>query len=59
MSKWQFVKSGVPTTDPLFDDGEQTSPGDEGFNTTAVEAAIPAGADGFNYVGISADDNVD
>jgi hypothetical protein len=53
MAKWQFTKNGLPTNDPIFDDGLQVVPGDPDFSTDAVKAAMPADADGFNYVGTS------
>ena len=54
MSQWQFMKSGVPTSDPIYDDGLNDLPGDPGFTTAPVIANTPVDADGFNYVGPSA-----
>ena len=53
MAVWQFLKGGVPTLDPIFDDGLNDLPGDAGFTVAPVQAALPADADGFNYVGPS------
>jgi hypothetical protein len=56
MAQWQIMKSGAPTTSPLFDDGDAAQPGDDGFSTDAVKAHVAtlgAAADGFNYVGPS------
>ena len=58
MAVWQYLKKGLlgvvlPTTDPMFDDGLQVLPGDAGFSTAAVTAAMPTDADSFNYVGPS------
>ncbi len=51
MAIWQFTNNNVPTTDPVFDDGLTAMPGDEGFDTTAVEAEATAlGATGFNFI---------
>ena len=54
MAVWQFLKTNLPTLDPLFDDGLNDLPGDTGFTLAPVQAALPADADSFNYVGPSA-----
>ena len=54
MAKWQFMKAGKPTADAHFDDGLPGGPGEAGFNTVSVIAAVAAkgaAADGFNYIG--------
>jgi hypothetical protein len=54
MSIWQFMDvNGLPTKDPQFDDGIMATPGNEGFSTATVTAAIPPGAKSFNYIGLS------
>ncbi len=54
MAVWQYLKGDLPTSDPLYDDGLLPLPGDAGFSASAATAALPADADGFNYVGPSA-----
>lgn len=51
MSRWQFMKDGLPTLDPVFDDGLAPLPGEPDFSTDAVTAQMATvGADAFNYV---------
>lgn len=56
MARWQIMKGGKPTNDPLFDDGNTAAPGEDGFSTDPVAAHVATlgvQADGFNYVGVS------
>ena len=58
MARWQMLKGAEPIAAPLFDDNGVALPGDSDFSTDAVAAAVRdlgAAADGFNYVGVSAD----
>ena len=40
MARWQTMFSGVPTADPIIDDGQEVEPMGGGFNTDAVTALI-------------------
>lgn len=55
MAVWQIMNGEAPSaTLPLFDDEAPGGPGESGFDTAAVKAAVvAAGATGFNYVGLS------
>lgn len=56
MAVWQFMKAGKPTQDAHFDDGQPGGPGEPGFDTAAIIAAVAAkgaAADSYNYVGLT------
>lgn len=60
--RWQIMRDGEPTNDPVFDDGVfDTRPGDEGFTTDLVRQHVATKGTlppwGFNYVGPSWDPN--
>ena len=49
MAIWQIINTNGGKLDPIFDDGNDRIPGEEGFDDAAVKAY--AGPDNYNYSG--------